>query len=60
MFLFQTRNLVNSSLTFIIHKVLYEFLHFPRKVNEFNQFVKVEEGNDGVFGIAGDIDNLGR
>jgi hypothetical protein len=42
----------------VIDKVINKLFHFAGEVTQFHQLVKVEEGNDGVLGIAGNVNYL--
>jgi hypothetical protein len=44
--------------TLVIDKVINKLFHFAGEVTQFHQLVKVEEGNDGVLGIAGNVNYL--
>jgi hypothetical protein len=42
----------------VIDKVINKLFHFAGEVTQFHQLVKVEEGNDGVLGITGNVNYL--
>ncbi len=50
--------MIKNALTFVLNKIFSELLEISVKLEEFDHLVEVVEGNDGVFGVSGDVDDL--
>jgi hypothetical protein len=50
--------LIEIALTFVLNKVFSKLLEISVKLEEFDHLVEVVEGNDGVFGVSGDVNDL--
>jgi hypothetical protein len=50
--------LIEIALTFVLNKVFGKLLEISVKLEEFDHLVEVVEGNDGVFGVSGDVNDL--